>query len=632
MVDIVGLRKWQKKFKDAIRIAKQKHRSRFMVLVTPAGGKASVPYLAKMFADIDAPICWLTPRESLCDGGGEIPGWLSQYCNQHLITKPVFRVSGNEKDPRRGTDGYITTYQGVVSDIQLHIQEFERQARNGEPYILVLDEVQFLADEDQVWGDKVHQLIERCGILIVMSGTAFRTDGRRLPLLPYRKNDAGDVELDLNHSDWETIIYTRREAILDRTIIPIELIYRDARGEFFNRWGKRKVFASMDEMKSKSDKRDVLRTVLTQQNARMIMDGMLQNWIRARRGHASKQALIIAESQDRAQEYIGWIKQDYPGFRVGLAITREGPANRATVKDFRHGKIDILVTVGVAHVGMDAIRVSHIALLTAVRARGWLEQAIARGVRFDPEAGPWEKQRCAVWTVDDPLLVAVMGRIEEEQIEALAEQGIIHVPVGEEDQPLPNFAGGLDLDGHPLPQGEGGDLGGADGEGVGGGPDMPLPPDEDAEGPRGADNVVGHPAFIPLYSELTDMRAHELNKIKLDRETSNHFAAVAEKFGTGMTPIETAQMLDALLNIPPDEAVHRAAITIGIRDVENKLREAIQHSCSKLDARRNQPFGTTNAHIKHKFGKSREDMKIAELQAVWAYLNMLWDREDEEEG
>jgi hypothetical protein len=78
-------------------------------------------------------------------------------------------------------------------------------------------------------------------------------------------------------------------------------------------------------------------------------------------------------------------------------------------------------------------------------------------------------------------------------------------------------------------------------------------------------------------------------------------------------------------------AVHRAAITIGIRDVENKLREGIQHSCSKLDVRKNQPFGTTNAHIKHKWGKSREDMKVAELQAVWAYVNMLWDREDEKE-
>ena len=197
--------------------------------------------------------------------------------------------------------GDITTYQAVVADPDLHIKEFEAQARRGEPYILVLDEVQFLAAEDQKWGDAVYKLIDRASVVIVMSGTMFRGDGQRIPLLPYTRNAAGDEEIDTKHADWVTIEYTRRAALMDRAIIPIELIYRDARGEFFNRWGVRRTFESLDEMKSVRDQRDALRTVLNDENAREIMTRMLDNWQLARRHHPSNQALIITYLKGRAE-------------------------------------------------------------------------------------------------------------------------------------------------------------------------------------------------------------------------------------------------------------------------------------------------------------------------------------------
>ena len=93
-----------------------------------------------------------------------------------------------------------------------------------------------------------------------------------------------------------------------------------------------------------------------------------------------------------------------------------------------------------------------------------------------------------------------------------------------------------------------------------------------------------------------------------------------------MTPIESARYLDALLNMPPDETVRRAAITISVRDVEGKLREGIQQTCNKIDAHLGKPFGTTNRHIAGHFKKSRTEMTIAELQEVWAYVNVLWER------
>lgn len=631
MPDIAGMRAWQSEFVKAIREAKAKKRSRFMVIVTPAGGKASVPYLTKMFVDSDAPICWLAPRESLCDGGAEIPGWIVQYCAQHLIRRPVFRFSGNEQNPRHDTDGYIITYQSVVADVELHIQEFEAQARVGARYILVLDEMQFLADEDQKWGEAVHKLIERCSILIVMSGTLFRSDGRRLPILPYVANEDGDEVINENHPGWVTVVYTRRQALIDRTIIPIELIYRDARGEFVDHRGNRKAFDSLNDMKTRRDRRDALRVTLNDESARVILTRMLDNWQLARRRYAGRQALVLADRQTRAENYVAWIKEAYPSVRVGLAITREGPKSRETVKAFRHGKIDILVTVGVAHVGMDAVRVTHIALLTAIRARGWLEQAIARGVRVDPEAGPWRTQRCTVWTIDDPLLVAVMSRIEEEQAEALAK--LDDIPEWKHRLQVASGEGGVDLgpalkndpdwDDTVDPLIEAPSDGDDSNEPIPGEDSVAAPPSENNDDITA--NVRAFRPVVTIFSELTNSRSHELNMKQLDHEVSMHFERVAAQHDIATTPIEMYNLVNDALGLPPDETVRRVAVVIGVRDVEDKLRAAIQQKCSSIDEMKGLPYGTTNAYVKSKFKKSREVMTIAELQQVWAFVVRLWE-------
>lgn len=154
----------------------------------------------------------------------------------------------------------------------------------------------------------------------------------------------------------------------------------------------------------------------------------------------------------------------------------------------------------------------------------------------------------------------------------------------------------------------------------------PPPGWEPPPPPPGGNNPPNRPPFITLFSELTDLRSHELNRIKLDRETSKHFARVAQANGVPLTPVEMFRMLMDMLSMPPDETVHRVAITIGVREVEDKLREGIQQTCNRIDAHLGQPFGTTNRAIRTHFDKSRTEMTIAELQAVWAYVNTLWEK------
>jgi hypothetical protein len=68
-----------------------------------------------------------------------------------------------------------------------------------------------------------------------------------------------------------------------------------------------------------------------------------------------------------------------------------------------------------AYEGMDAPGVTHIAALTHIRARSWLEQLIARATRVDPHGGPYQAQRATIFHPDDALFREFRHRIETEQ-------------------------------------------------------------------------------------------------------------------------------------------------------------------------------------------------------------------------
>jgi superfamily II DNA or RNA helicase len=75
----------------------------------------------------------------------------------------------------------------------------------------------------------------------------------------------------------------------------------------------------------------------------------------------------------------------------------------------------ILVTVSMAYEGMDCPEISHIACLTHIRSRPWLEQMVARATRVDPHAGPYDGQSALVYHPDDPMFRSFRHEIETEQ-------------------------------------------------------------------------------------------------------------------------------------------------------------------------------------------------------------------------
>ena len=107
--------------------------------VTPGGGKSLLPVIAAhalLAARLVERVCWVVPRDSLRQQAEEAfadPAWRRTL--GHAVS---VRAADNAPDPRRGLQGYITTYQSVASP-DLHLAEFRCHRT-----LLVLDEVHHL--------------------------------------------------------------------------------------------------------------------------------------------------------------------------------------------------------------------------------------------------------------------------------------------------------------------------------------------------------------------------------------------------------------------------------------------------------------------------------------------------------
>jgi hypothetical protein len=61
-----------------------------------------------------------------------------------------------------------------------------------------------------------------------------------------------------------------------------------------------------------------------------------------------------------------------------------------------------------AYEGLDVKPITHIACLTRIRSKPWIEQMLARATRHDPDAGPWYSQEAHVFTPDDKMMHIVV--------------------------------------------------------------------------------------------------------------------------------------------------------------------------------------------------------------------------------
>jgi superfamily II DNA or RNA helicase len=409
-----------------------------LAAVTPGGGKSLLPVLAAarlIAAGVVDRVCWIVPRDSLRRQAEEAftdPLWRAALDHGLAV-----RAADNAPDLCRGLAGYVTTYQAIAAAPDLHLAEFQSHR-----YLVALDELHHLpalseldsltatADET-AWSRAILPLLETARVRLLMSGTLARADGKAILWLPYRRphgrRNVRDIDLTAGH--WAVIGYSRRQALAERAVLPVVFGALDGQAEWLDRREQPRAVPSLAGAGDRAHDAlfTALRTGFAEALLRQAFTACRQHRAARRRALGLRQdedarglgkLLVVAPDQTAARHYADTLRHWVPTAayrRVQLAVSDVADAHEAIAAFRMRPDPAVLVTVAMAYEGMDAPEVSHVACLTHIRSRPWLEQMIARATRVDPHGGAYDAQRAVVYHPDDPGFRSFRHAIETEQ-------------------------------------------------------------------------------------------------------------------------------------------------------------------------------------------------------------------------
>lgn len=396
------LRPHQAAFAELVRTAPLEEIDGTVGAITPGGGKSLCPIIglaALRARGLVDKIAWVVPRLNLASQAEDT--FADDLWRGLLEHDLEIRQNDNEPNPTKGTDGYVTTYQSIVANPDLHAAEMRKHR-----YFLVLDEFHHL-EEGGDWHNAIAPVVENAAATFLMSGSLERGDGRRIAYLPYEQDPDSK---DLYHlKDPERMIsYTRAQALADRNILPLAFMHLDGQVSIIEE-GEDAVTTEI----SRGRDGNTLRLALSSNYAFGLLGRCVEDFSRWRlEKSVTSRMLVVAHDIKRAREYTDWLKERQ--LRAAIATSDNQKVALRNIDALKQGTIDILVTVGMAYEGLDVPEISHIACLTLYRTFPWVDQMLNRATRRNPNI-PYDGQMGRIFCPDDPALAAIIQQLVEEQ-------------------------------------------------------------------------------------------------------------------------------------------------------------------------------------------------------------------------
>lgn len=553
------------KLADEIALGRKPDLKSILAIVVPGGGKSALPLIlfSKLAGRYIDKICWVVPRENLAKQAED--NFLDQDWRAFLHHDHRIRIATNDKDPCRGFGGYVTTYQALTADDgNLNLKAFQQYGR----MLLVLDEFHHVGDSTAV-KSRVSSLIDNSRLSLLMSGDPDRGDGEKVALLEYQRIAGIGWSPILENSNSQHVIrYNRRQALNEQAIIPLHFEHMDGATTYRNSAGVQQDVESIAEL---SEPGAALFSALSTEYAMELLARAVSHWQHYRVTHPYSKLLVIAPRVSLARDYLKHL-HGLGLERAGIAVSEDGGEAGGVIKRFKAtsgvSAFDALVTVGMAYEGMDVPSITHIAALTHVRSKPWIHQMLARAVRVDRMAGAYKDQHAFVFSPDDQPFQRCIAEIIGDQ-EAVVRDKV---------------------------------------DGTGGG-----------TGNAHSNDI------IPIMSELTRSRAQDFTDGTMVgyEEAKRIQVAMAQGGINGVSTVQFHHALQAYQHAETLAQDHPAPsrTVISPSEEEAKLRRAIEDYCRRWDKATNQDWGTLNKRVRRHFNKPRDEMTIAELQAVWAWLH-----------
>ena len=406
MKDGMNLRKPQRETSEAIDgiIAGSEVRM-IVVKATPGSGKSLIPIIAGKLipAGLADAICWITPRKTLQEQGER--GFLDSKFRDMLGHRLMIRSSTNDNNPCRGTNGFATTYQAVAMDEKNILEkEFARKR-----YILVLDEFHH-AEEGGTWAKALQPLVENAAFLVLMTGTMERGDSNPIAFIPYRSHGRMITPALDDDPRIKVISYTREDALKERAILPLQFFLHD--GDVM--WENDGEGYTGKLSRIMKDAGAAIWTAISTEYATELLESGLNHWSLYKKSHPRSKVLIVTADVAQATRVRDQIATR--GYKSEIATSHDDRGARNAIRKFKSQACDVLVSVAMIYEGFDEPSATHLICLTRVRSVPWIEQMVARVVRLDHHAGPYESQMGYVFAPDDFLMKKIILRIQAEQI------------------------------------------------------------------------------------------------------------------------------------------------------------------------------------------------------------------------
>lgn len=551
------LRAHQKEMLEVCRtILAGENISEIIAYVTPGGGKSALPViLASQLIPRKADhICWIVPRESLREQGER--AFIDPYFRIELGHNCEIRQSTNDLNPSRSQQGHITTYQAIASNAGILRAEFARKR-----YILFLDEPHHIAVGSSL-ERAIQPLVEQAVLVVYASGTLERGDKKQISFLPYVNSPVGAVIDTAETRTRKFIRYSRRTALEESAIIPLDFEVHDARAEWIDQEGQKQAIDSFGDYDA--DSRAALNTALRTDFAKELINKCVAHWQSHKRFiyHDAK-LLVVGPTIEVAQDYQKHLKEQ--GITSAIAHSKDSKEAVHNINRFRKN-LDVLVTVAMAYEGLDVPQITHIACLTHFRSKPWLEQCFDRANRRAKG-----KERGFIFAPDDPDFRMVMETIRIEQVAAAK------VPESEEREG----------DRDPSQKGD----------------NIPL-----------GSQITEARAYDGATGEYIDSRQYEI--ITKAQEESGLPPGLSK---TQLNKFLILAGLVSLRNHDREPSIHAPLVTP--TEQQNNLLTSIETYTRKIDKNIfGCTWGTTNKELYGVFSKPRKDMTIEELQEVWRYL------------
>ena len=382
------------------------HGGTVTTVIAPGGGKTILALAVldglRKARRIDAAVVF-TPRLGLC-AQFELDWKAVRRHFQPGAMGPLVHRENAAIDTLRGF-GYVTSYQSLCADPTIHYR-FARRHRGR--IAIVCDEGHYLGEKLHGSGDTTQaakilaQLGEHAALKIVMTGTPYRSDENPIIFANYDAQGRIQADVEVSYADGVAQSFLR----------PFDATLFD--GKLFQARRRQRNGTSSYETEA------VELRFSSQQLTKVATDP--QFWQLAAR-HAFEKVKELQEiwpqycgivgcaNQAHAREVLDYLQG--LGARCLLAVSDDSQAH-ANLRTFKTGGRDMLVTVGMAHVGYDYKPIAVAAVLNGVREFNWLDQFTMRAGRMLPNR-PAAEQTAWIFGMNDR---AMRGYVHDKRAEA----------------------------------------------------------------------------------------------------------------------------------------------------------------------------------------------------------------------